>query len=185
MRYLIVSSLSLCLAACATQETDDFPRMANLQWYEGHWQSEDGNARQSLARTAAGYRGELWFLQDGTWVLASQGGCAYREVPVDGWYAEAQFWDCDYYPANGVEMGFERLNQSAYTATSYDIPGLDPINSGSIFINIAIQGETETTTYEHWTRPADGRFSYQIWQTGESGALEPWFSGTWIRREAE
>lgn len=183
MRYLIVTTLSLGLAACSGSGISDYPRMANLHWYEGAWESEDGQARQVISAIVGGYSGALYFKDGDDWVRVSSGRCIRRNVPLEGWYVTAPIWNCDYYPENGADMGFEALSQSAYLASSFNPPGLQRFGDGTTFVNRARQGDTETVTYEHWTRPSGGRFTYQLWQLDAAGDPQPWMSGAWTLSE--
>lgn len=183
MRYLIAISC-LILTACATSsQAPDMPRMANLQWYEGVWLSEDGSARQVLRHGFGTFSGTLYFRESDSWALASQGGCRHRNVMMPGRAHDTSFWECRYDVADGFDMGFDTLVQSAYDAPTYRVDGLPAFRSGTIFVNRAVRDGVETVTYEHWTQPDGQHFTYQLWQLDEAGNPEPWFSGGWTRIE--
>jgi hypothetical protein len=161
--------------------------------YVGEWVSEDGSARQVLVwqdRYRSAVLADLYFKDGVGWSHASAGRYLefVGELPLDIRTPEYQFTG-DFSVEPGVEMGFVALGVSPISPSelaSFDIgPVADPAH-GLWFENRAqVDRAVWETTLEHWTPPQDGRFTYTLYQSTETGGWTEWFSGTWIRIEED
>lgn len=177
----IIATLMLVgLSACAAQSGDRRGPPVDYRPYLGDWVSEDGASRRSMRLEQGDLRAQLFLREDEAWVLASEGGCQTLQS-IDG----AEDYFCEYRSTGAVDMGFDLIRVDDYQAStsSFSAPGLPDFVDGGVFYNRASRGDQVMLTYEHWTPPQDGRFTYTLYQPTETGGWTEWFSGTWIRVE--
>lgn len=138
---------------------DDILMVPGLARYIGVWESEDGQLRQAFVTAEGGASVNACMTapdENGAWRRISEG----RYV-ADGEEIRGSF--------TGQDMGFERL----------DVVGYPIGRDGEIdWVNTAVTGESQSVSYETWSPPSAGVFTFVI-ERGEGVERELWFAGQW------
>lgn len=147
------------LAESVNPEVVDVPEA--FADYLGAWKDDDDTIRQVfIANENTVTACMLVPAETGGWVVISSG--AY--VPdTDPRSFSGEF--------SGQDMGFSSLS-----VTGYPVPG-----GGLDFINRANVDGQQETSYETWSAPLNGRFTYILERDNEINGRDVLMAGEWIR----
>jgi hypothetical protein len=166
-RFAILFAI-LGVSACSPGTEPDAPSdiqadvvltVPGMASYIGVWESEDAQLRQAFVIAEGGAAVDACMRapdENGVWRIVSQGRYVAEGDEIRGSFT-------------GEDMGFERL----------DVVGYPIGRDGEVdWVNTAVTPQGEMVTYETWSPPSGGVFTYVI-ERGEGVERELWFSGQW------
>jgi len=175
MIRLALSVAALGLSACSPEAPPVDPSadaesvvltVPGMASYIGVWESEDAQLRQAFLITEGGAAVEACMSapdEAGEWRVVSTGRYVAEGEDIRGSFT-------------GEDMGFDRL----------DVVGYPIGRDGEVdWVNTAVTAQGEMITYETWSAPSGGVFTYVI-ERGEGADRELWFAGQWrLRNDLE
>jgi len=174
MTALLGLCLVIAVGSLAAANPDD---LNEFDPYLGDWVSTNGLLRLSLTREENWVTGRIYADNNGEWeqvfngTFGSNAECPPATCPVFGFSIE---------PTVDLEHQWVPSMLVAPDSPPFQAAGATP--GGLHFYNVRYLSDgSQVETFEQWTEPQGGSFTYQLWGFSKAGEPEGLLTGKWIQ----